>query len=104
VDTAFETYKTSKVVNLAAQGGMLYSIENPAAYIQSNLVGFGHILEGCRHHGIEHLVCAASSSIYGGNTNFPFSEHQGVNYPLSLYAASIAFTLLAVALIKQRAE
>jgi len=77
-----------KVVNLAAQAGVRYSIENPAAYIQSNLVGFGHILEGCRHHGIEHLVYASSSSVYGGNTNLPFSEHQGVDHPVSLYAAS----------------
>jgi UDP-glucuronate 4-epimerase len=65
-----------------------YSIENPAAYIQANLVGFGHILEGCRHHGVEHLVYASSSSVYGGNTNLPFSEHQGVDHPVSLYAAS----------------
>jgi len=78
----------TKVVNLAAQAGVRYSIENPAAYIQSNVVGFGHILEGCRHHGIEHLVYASSSSVYGGNTKLPFSEHQGVDHPVSLYAAS----------------
>ena len=88
VEAAFATHKPSKVVNLAAQAGVRYSIENPAAYIQSNLVGFGHILEGCRHHGIEHLVYASSSSVYGGNTNLPFSEHQGVDHPVSLYAAS----------------
>jgi UDP-glucuronate 4-epimerase len=88
VETAFATHKPSKVVNLAAQAGVRYSIENPAAYIQSNLVGFGHILEGCRHHGIEHLVYASSSSVYGGNTNLPFSEQQGVDHPVSLYAAS----------------
>lgn len=88
VEAAFETHKPSKVVNLAAQAGVRYSIENPASYIQSNLVGFGHILEGCRHHGIEHLVYASSSSVYGGNTNLPFSEHQGVDHPVSLYAAS----------------
>ena len=88
VEAAFQTHKPSKVVNLAAQAGVRYSIENPAAYIQSNLVGFGHILEGCRHHGIEHLVYASSSSVYGGNTNLPFSEHQGVDHPVSLYAAS----------------
>jgi UDP-glucuronate 4-epimerase len=76
------------VVNLAAQAGVRYSIENPAAYIQSNLVGFGHILEGCCHHGIEHLVYGSSSSVYGGNTNLPFSEHQGMDHPVSLYAAS----------------
>ncbi len=80
--------KPCKVVNLAAQAGVRYSIENPAAYIQSNLVGFGHILEGCRHHGVGHLVYASSSSVYGGNTNLPFSEHQGVDHPVSLYAAS----------------
>lgn len=88
VEAAFATHKPSKVVNLAAQAGVRYSIENPAAYIQSNLVGFGHILEGCRHHGIEHLVYASSSSVYGGNTNLPFSENQGVDHPVSLYAAS----------------
>jgi len=88
VEAAFETHKPQKVVNLAAQAGVRYSIENPAAYIQANLVGFGHILEGCRHHGIEHLVYASSSSVYGGNTNLPFSEHQGVDHPVSLYAAS----------------
>jgi len=88
VEAAFKEYKPSKVVNLAAQAGVRYSIENPAAYIQANLVGFGHILEGCRHYGIEHLVYASSSSVYGGNTNLPFSEHQGVDHPVSLYAAS----------------
>ena len=88
VEAAFETHKPSKVVNLAAQAGVRYSIENPAAYIQSNLVGFGHVLEGCRQHGIENLVYASSSSVYGGNTNLPFSEHQGVDHPVSLYAAS----------------
>jgi len=88
VEAAFATHKPQKVVNLAAQAGVRYSIENPAAYIQANLVGFGHILEGCRHHGVEHLVYASSSSVYGGNTNLPFSEHQGVDHPVSLYAAS----------------
>jgi UDP-glucuronate 4-epimerase len=77
-----------QVVNLAAQAGVRYSIENPAAYIQANLVGFGHILESCRHHGIEHLVYASSSSVYGGNTNLPFSEQQGVDHPVSLNAPS----------------
>ena len=88
VEAAFAQYIPQKVVNLAAQAGVRYSIENPAAYIQSNLVGFGHILECCRHHCIEHLVYASSSSVYGGNTNLPFSEHQGVDHPVSLYAAS----------------
>jgi UDP-glucuronate 4-epimerase len=78
----------TRAVNLAAQAGVRYSIENPAAYIQANLVGFGHVLEGCRHNGIEHLVYASSSSVYGGNTNLPFSEHQSVDHPVSLYAAS----------------
>lgn len=76
------------VVNLAAQAGVRYSLENPAAYIQSNLVGFGHVLEGCRHHGVGHLVYASSSSVYGGNRNLPFHERQPVNHPVSLYAAS----------------
>ena len=88
VEAVFADHKPQKVVNLAAQAGVRYSIENPAVYIQANLVGFGHILEGCRHHGIEHLVYASSSSVYGGNTNLPFSEHQGVDHPVSLYAAS----------------
>jgi len=88
VESAFAGHSPRKVVNLAAQAGVRYSIENPAAYIQANLVGFGHILEGCRHHGVEHLVYASSSSVYGGNTNLPFSEQQGVDHPVSLYAAS----------------
>ena len=88
VDAAFAEHKPQKVVNLAAQAGVRYSIENPAAYIQANLVGFGHILEGCRHHGVEHLVYASSSSVYGGNTRMPFSEQQSVDHPVSLYAAS----------------
>jgi UDP-glucuronate 4-epimerase len=88
VEAAFQQHKPQKLVNLAAQAGVRYSIENPAAYIQSNLVGFGHILEGCRHHGVEHLVYASSSSVYGGNTRMPFSEHHSVDHPVSLYAAS----------------
>jgi UDP-glucuronate 4-epimerase len=76
------------VVNLAAQAGVRYSIENPMAYIDSNIVGFAHILEGCRNHGVEHLVYASSSSVYGANTAMPFSIHQNVDHPLSLYAAS----------------
>ena len=78
----------SVVVNLAAQAGVRYSLENPAAYIQSNLVGFGHVLESCRHNGVGHLVYASSSSVYGGNRNLPFYEGQAVNHPVSLYAAS----------------
>ena len=84
----FSAEQPQVVVNLAAQAGVRYSLENPAAYIQSNLVGFGHILEGCRHQGVEHLVYASSSSVYGGNTRMPFSEHHSVDHPVSLYAAS----------------
>lgn len=88
VEKSFEIYKPVQVVNLAAQAGVRYSIDNPTAYLQANLVGFGHILEGCRQHSVEHLVYASSSSVYGGNINLPFSEHQGVDHPVSLYAAS----------------
>ena len=84
----FDTYEPSHVIHLAAQAGVRYSIENPGEYIQSNLVGFGHILEGCRHHAVKHLVYASSSSVYGGNTNLPFKESQAVNHPVSLYAAT----------------
>jgi len=84
----FARERPRAVVHLAAQAGVRYSIENPAAYIQSNLVGFGHVLEGCRHQGVEHLVYASSSSVYGGNRNLPFSEQQPVNHPVSLYAAT----------------
>ncbi len=88
MEDAFATCKPNGVVNLAAQAGVRYSIENPLAYIDSNIVGFGHILEGCRHNGIEHLVYASSSSVYGANTEMPFSVHHNVDHPLSLYAAS----------------
>jgi len=84
----FAKYKPHRVINLAAQAGVRYSIENPAAYVDSNLVGFGNILEGCRHNDVEHLVYASSSSVYGSNTNMPFSVHDNVNHPVSLYAAS----------------
>ena len=84
----FAEERPQVVVNLAAQAGVRYSLENPAAYIQCNLVGFGHVLEGCRHHGVENLVYASSSSVYGGNRNLPFHEQQPVNHPVSLYAAS----------------
>lgn len=84
----FEKYKPLKVVNLAAQAGVRYSIENPSAYIQSNIVGFSNILEECRNFKIKHLVYASSSSVYGGNTNLPFSEKNGVDHPVSLYAAT----------------
>src|SRR6266508_2315891 len=76
------------VVHLAAQAGVRYSIENPSAYIDANLVGFMHVLEGCRHTRVGHLVFASSSSVYGANTRLPFSEHDNVDHPLSLYAAT----------------
>ncbi len=88
LDNLFRIEKPSIVVNLAAQAGVRYSIENPNTYIQSNLVGFGHILEGCRQHKVQHLVYASSSSVYGGNRNLPFTENQQVNHPVSLYAAT----------------
>ncbi len=88
IEDCFATYKPNRVVNLAAQAGVRYSIENPLAYINSNIVGFAHILEGCRHNGVEHLVYASSSSVYGANTTMPFSVHHNVDHPLSFYAAS----------------
>ena len=88
IENIFDQYKPHQVVNLAAQAGVRYSIENPLAYINSNIVGFTHILEGCRHHKVKHLIYASSSSVYGANTKMPFSEHDSVNHPLSLYAAS----------------
>jgi len=84
----FNEHRPQRVVNLAAQAGVRYSIENPASYVDTNLVGFGNVLEGCRHNGIEHLVYASSSSVYGANTTMPFSVHDNVDHPLSLYAAS----------------
>jgi UDP-glucuronate 4-epimerase len=88
IKDCFETHKPQRVVNLAAQAGVRYSIENPLAYIDSNILGFAHILEGCRHNSVEHLVYASSSSVYGANTTMPFSVHHNVDHPLSLYAAS----------------
>ena len=84
----FKNYKFDVVVNLAAQAGVRYSIENPYAYLNSNILGFGNILEGCRNNKIGHLVYASSSSVYGSNTEMPFSIHHNVDHPLSLYAAS----------------
>jgi len=84
----FKEHQFDCVVNLAAQAGVRYSIENPLAYINTNLVGFGHILEGCRHNNVGHLVYASSSSVYGSNTKMPFSVHDNVDHPVSLYAAS----------------
>ena len=84
----FKTEKFDRVVHLAAQAGVRYSIENPMAYVESNLVGHTNLLEGCRHGGIEHLVYASTSSVYGANTRMPFSVHQNVDHPLSFYAAT----------------
>ncbi len=88
VEACFAIQKPQRIVNLAAQAGVRYSIENPLAYIDSNIVGFAHVLEGCRNNGAEHLVYASSSSVYGANTTMPFSVHHNVDHPLSLYAAS----------------
>ena len=88
VEQVFAEHKPQGVINLAAQAGVRYSIENPLAYVDSNIVGFAHILEGCRHNKVEHLVYASSSSVYGANTTMPFSVHDNVDHPLSLYAAS----------------
>lgn len=88
VERVFSYFQPQRVVNLAAQAGVGYSIENPMAYIHSNVVGFTNILEGCRHNNVEHLVYASSSSVYGANTSLPFSEHNGADHPLSVYAAS----------------
>ena len=84
----FEKYGFEKAVNLAAQAGVRYSLKNPHSYVDSNLVGFTNVLEGCRHTGVKHLVFASSSSVYGANTGMPFSVHQNVDHPVSLYAAS----------------
>jgi UDP-glucuronate 4-epimerase len=88
MESLFAKHRFPKVVHLAAQAGVRYSLTNPWAYVESNIVGFQAILEGCRHHGCEHLVYASSSSVYGGNTTLPFSIHHNVDHPLSLYAAS----------------
>jgi UDP-glucuronate 4-epimerase len=84
----FQKQKFDAVMHLAAQAGVRYSITNPQSYIDSNLVGFGNILEGCRHSEVKHLVFASSSSVYGANTKLPFSEHDNVDHPVSLYAAT----------------
>jgi len=84
----FEVEEFDRVVHLAAQAGVRYSLENPHAYVDSNLVGFVNILEGCRHHQVEHLVYASSSSVYGANETMPFSENDNVDHPVSLYAAT----------------
>ncbi|MBK8750622.1 MAG: NAD-dependent epimerase [Candidatus Competibacteraceae bacterium] len=84
----FAQHRPQRVVNLAAQAGVRYSLQNPHAYVDSNLVGFMNILEACRHHAVEHLVYASSSSVYGANTRMPFSVHDNVDHPVSLYAAT----------------
>ncbi|MBS3965493.1 MAG: NAD-dependent epimerase [Methylomonas sp.] len=88
MEAVFRKYQPQKVVNLAAQAGVRYSLINPYAYMDSNIIGFMNILEGCRHHNVEHLVYASSSSVYGANEAMPFSVHDNVDHPLSLYAAS----------------
>lgn len=88
MEEVFAQHKPQRVVNLAAQAGVRYSLKNPYAYVDSNLLGFVNVLEGCRHHGVEHLVYASSSSVYGANIRMPFSVHHNVDHPVSLYAAS----------------
>ncbi|MDR1310569.1 MAG: NAD-dependent epimerase [Burkholderiaceae bacterium] len=88
VGAAFSRHAPQRVVHLAAQAGVRYSLQNPIAYVESNMLGFAHILEGCRHHPVEHLVYASSSSVYGANTVMPFSTRHNVDHPLSFYAAS----------------
>ncbi len=88
VEQVFAAHKPQRVVHLAAQAGVRYAAENPHVYVQSNMVGFLHVLEGCRHHGVEHLVFASTSSVYGANTAVPFSEHAPTEHPLTRYAAS----------------
>src|SRR6202041_1679875 len=84
----FRRVRPQQVIHLAAQAGVRYSLTNPHAYVESNLVAFANILEGCRHHGVTHLTYASSSSVYGGNTHMPFSVHDNVDHPISLYAAT----------------
>jgi len=88
IEALFAAEKPDRVIHLAAQAGVRYSLQNPHAYIDSNIVGFMNILEGCRHNGVQHLVYASSSSVYGGNTRMPFSEHDSVDHPVSMYAAT----------------
>ena len=88
MEALFAAEKFDRVIHLAAQAGVRYSLQNPHAYVDSNVVGFTNILEGCRHNRVQHLVYASSSSVYGGNTRMPFSEHDSVDHPISLYAAT----------------
>ena len=88
VEAVFATHQPHRVVHLAAQAGVRYAAQNPHVYVSSNVTGFLHVLEGCRHHAVEHLVFASTSSVYGANTRMPFSEHQSTEHPLTLYAAT----------------
>src|SRR5256886_4686940 len=88
IEDMFEREAPDRVIHLAAQAGVRHSLKNPHAYVDSNIVGFLNILEGCRHAGIQHLVYASSSSVYGGNTRMPSSEHDNVDHPINLYAAT----------------
>jgi len=88
MEALFDEVRPQRVIHLGAQAGVRYGIENPHTYVDANIVGMLHVLEGCRHHGVEHLVFASSSSVYGGNTAMPFSEHAGADHPLSIYAAT----------------
>lgn len=88
MESLFAAEKFDRVIHLAAQAGVRYSLQNPHAYVDSNLIGFVNVLEGCRHSKVQHLVYASSSSVYGGNTKMPFSEHDSVDHPVSLYAAT----------------
>ena len=88
MEALFEAHEPQRVVHLAAQAGVRYAAQNPHVYVDSNVTGFLHVLEGCRHYGVEHLVFASTSSVYGANTKMPFSEHQSTEHPLTLYAAT----------------
>jgi len=88
IEGVFAAHKPQRVINLAAQAGVRYAATNPHVYVDSNVTGFLHVLEGCRHHGVEHLVFASTSSVYGANTKMPFSEHHHTEHPLTLYAAT----------------
>lgn len=88
MEALFAAERFDRVIHLAAQAGVRYSLQNPHAYVDSNIVGFMNVLEGCRHHGVQHLVYASSSSVYGGNTQMPFSVHDSVDHPVSMYAAT----------------
>ena len=88
LESVFKDHKPKRVINLAAQAGVRYSLENPHAYVESNVIGFTNLLECCRYNEVEHLAYASTSSVYGANTNMPFSEHHGVNHPIQFYAAT----------------